>query len=241
MKRAWATQIIRTPLGELIDALRGEALLRLAPGLRVLDLGHGSAEIARWVGEVAESLTTVARVDLLEDGDVRRLPYPDDAFELTYCLDTLAHLGSDEESSERAVRDLLAEATRVTAPDGLVVVEIANPRSLRGAAHGIRRSIAAVTTGSVVVQRRGRLERYDTLSRLLEFAPEELEHVGVHGIRVFVAVAEPLSIPIVGRLLRRLEWYARDHDLLQRFGSHLLVLLRKGHKRPVLAGARRIG
>jgi SAM-dependent methyltransferase len=239
MKPKWATQIGRTPLGMLIDALRGEALLRVVPGRRVLDIGGGSPEIARWIEDVAESLTTIPGRELAsEDGTIELHETPDDSFDVTYSVQTLARLGHDAESSDRAVRSLMTEATRVTAPGGLVIVELDNPRSLRGAAHGIRQPlrqwlrpqshpIGAVVTGTVVIAKNGQVRRYDTISRLLEFAPRVLDIIAVHGIRVAIALPETLAIPLVGRLLTRFEWFARDSELLQRFGAHLLVIMRK--------------
>ncbi|MCA9715420.1 MAG: methyltransferase domain-containing protein [Myxococcales bacterium] len=211
----------------LVDALRGEAILRLAPGLRVLDLGHGSPEIARWVEEVAQSLDRVESGELArEDGEIE-LEFPAESFDLTYCLGTIAHLGHDEASSDVAVRALLAEAERVTTPGGIVIVEIDNPRSLRGAAHGIRHPITVVAKGGIVLSQGRRVDRYDTEARLASFAPDTLDIVDLHGIRVFIAVPETLAIPIIGRLLARLEWRARDSEFLRRFGAHQLVVMRK--------------
>ncbi len=226
-KPKWATQIARTPLGVLVDALRGEALLRLVPGLRVLDVGHGSPEIAHWVDEVAQSLDRVEIREVTDERGEIGLDFPPDSFDITYSLGTVAHLGHDEESSDAAVRSLLAEAERVTVPGGLVIVEIDNPRSLRGAAHGIRHPITVVATGGLVLAHGRRVNRYDTEARLVSFAPDNLDRVDLHGIRVFIAVPETLAIPIVGRLLARLEWFARDSEFLRRFGAHQLVVMRK--------------
>ncbi len=226
-KPKWETQIARTPLGVLVDALRGEALLRLVPGLRVLDVGHGSPEIARWVEEVAQSLDRVEIGAATNERGEIDLDFPPDSFDITYCLGTVAHLGRDEESSDAAVRSLLAEAERVTAPGGLVIVEIDNPRSLRGAAHGIRHPITVVAKGGLVLAHGRRVNRYDTEARLASFAPDNLDRVDLHGVRVFIAVPETLAIPIVGRLLARLEWFARDSEFLRRFGAHQLVVMRK--------------
>ena len=225
-KAKWATTIARTPLGVLVDALRGEALLRLVPGRRVLDLGHGSPEIARWIDEVA-TLEIVEAPGLTDEHGRVALDVRSESVDVVYSLGTLPHLGHDEDSSDRAVRTLLEEAARVLVPGGIVVVEIDNPRSLRGAAHGIRHPITVVATGGVVLAQGRRVNRYDTVSRLQKLAPRELELADIHGIRVFVALPETLAIPIVGGLLKRLEWYARDNGILRSFGAHQLVVLRK--------------
>jgi hypothetical protein len=49
----------------------------------------------------------------------------------------------------------------------------------------------------------------------------------VHGLGVLVPHASTLDIPVLGRLLGRMEWMARDSSLLSHFGAQLLVVLRK--------------
>lgn len=216
-------------LSGLSQALVGEALLRHVAGRRVLDLGVGSPEIARWVRATAASLETVeVRLAATDAGEIR-LPHPDGRYDVVYSVRTLAHLGRDEASSDLGVRSLLAEAARVLAPGGLLLVEINNPRSLRGLAYGIRRPITIVSAGSVVVAQQ-HVTRYDSLSRLIRMAPRNLELVHVYGIRVLVPISRALQIPLLGRLLAAGEWWARD-GILRRFGAHLFVALRK-HDEP---------
>jgi SAM-dependent methyltransferase len=213
-------------LSGLSQALVGDALLRHVAGRRVLDLGQGSPEIARWVRATAASLESVdVRLATTDAGEIR-LPHPPDRYDVVYSVRTLAHLGRDEASSDLGVRSLLAEAARVLAPGGLLLVEINNPRSLRGLAYGIRRPITIVAAGSVVVAERQHVTRYDTLSRLVRMAPRNLELVHVYGIRVLVPISRALQIPLLGRLLAAGEWWARD-GFLRRYGAHLLVALRR--------------
>ena len=214
-------------LSGLAQALIGEALLQHVAGRRVLDLGQGSPEIAHWVRPVCASLDAVdLRSCTAPSGEIR-LPQADARFDVVYCVRTLAHLGRDEASSDLGVRTLLAEAARVTVPGGVLLVEINNPRSLRGFFYGIRRPITVVSTGSVVLaDEQHRVIRHDTLARLLRIAPATLEVVAVYGIRVLVPIARAHRIPILGRLLAAGEWWART-SLLRGFGAHLLVALRK--------------
>jgi SAM-dependent methyltransferase len=164
--------------------------------------------------------------ELDQDGDNLRIPAPDASYDAVFCLRTLAHLGRDEDSSLALVRSLLQEAVRVTAPGGVLLLEINNPRSLRGLAYGIRNPITIVADGSVVVAREHHVTRYDSLGRLLKLAPRELELVRVYGIRVLVPISRILSLPVVGRVLAAGEWWARD-SFLRQFGAHLLAVLRK--------------
>jgi SAM-dependent methyltransferase len=225
-------------LSGLAQALVGDAVLRHVAGRRVLDLGHGSPEIAQWVRTTAASLETVdVRLAATDEGEIR-LPHASDRYDVVYSVRTLAHLGHDEASSDLAVRSLLAEAARVVVPGGVLLVEINNPRSLRGLAYGIRRPITIVAPGSVVVADQRNVTRYDTLSRLIRLAPRTLELAHVYGIRVLVPISRALKIPLIGRLLAAGEWWARD-SFLRGFGAHLLVALRKHDepvKRPIPSG-----
>lgn len=116
--------------GQLVHAehlARYRLAAQLAPGRRVLDVacgeGYGSA-LLRAAG--AEAVTAVdvdpdvvahARerhgVDARE-GDVRALPFEDDAFDLVVSFETIEHV----EEPERA----LDELARLRAPDGLMMI-----------------------------------------------------------------------------------------------------------------------
>lgn len=222
-------------LSGIAQALVGDAVLRHVAGRRVLDLGHGSPEIARWVRATAASLETVdVRLAASETGEIR-LPHSSARHDVIYSVRTLAHLGHDEASSDLGVRSLLAEAARLLVPGGVLLVEINNPRSLRGIAYGIRRPITVVATGSLVVADQRNVTRHDTLRRLLHLAPRNLELAHVYGIRVLVPISRFLQIPLIGRMLAAGEWWARD-SFLRGFGAHLLVALRKlddPAKRPI--------
>lgn len=214
-------------LSGLAQALVGEALLRHVAGRRVLDLGKGSPEIAHWVRPLCAAHDAVDLTLCTTDAGEIRLPQADARYDVVYCLRTLAHLGHDEASSDLGVRTLLAEAARVLVPGGVIVVDINNPRSLRGFFYGIRRPITVVATGSVVLaDEQRRVTRHDTLARLLRIAPESLDVVATYGVRVLVPIARALRIPLLGRLLAAGEWWARD-SFLRGFGAHLLVVLRK--------------
>ncbi|MCA9681660.1 MAG: class I SAM-dependent methyltransferase [Myxococcales bacterium] len=168
-----------------------------------------------------------------EDGDepVLRLPeYRSASFDVVYCLRTFPHLGYDTETSERLSRQLLREAARVTVDGGTVFVQIANPRSLRGIVEGIRNPITVVSRRRMILGDRYGLTRWDTLPRFLRFLPPELEVVHVHGIGVLIPHNATLQIPLIGRLLARLEWRLRDMGVIHRFGGQLLIGLRRLHR-----------
>lgn len=213
-------------LAALCDRLAGEIILRHVVGRTTLDLGHGAPRVTEWVRPRAATLTVVDAVDLGRGAQIR-LPWRDGSFECVYSLRTLPHLGHDERSSEGAARTLLVELGRVLAPGGVALCQIDNPRSLWGAYHGIRHPGTVIERGPLVVESDRGVTRFDTLPRLMEMLPPALALSDLHGLRVFAAWPGALSVPLVGRLLARLEWFARDRALLRGFGAHLLVVLRR--------------
>jgi SAM-dependent methyltransferase len=106
------------------DMLR--AFLQPGPGDRILDLGCGSGRAIVWNADSGAALTGVdisahfaaEAVDghELVLGDLRRLPLGDGVFTKAWSLDVMEHL------SRQALRDVLAEANRVLAPDGRLFI-----------------------------------------------------------------------------------------------------------------------
>lgn len=219
------------PLTRLHDALAGELILRHVPGRRVLDLGYGSPRIAEWVAERTGDHLSIAEKAALESSEgPLHLDYPDQQFDTVYSIRTLPHLGTDAESSERLTREVLAEAARLTRHGGALLLEIANPTSLRGALDGIRNPVTVVAQaprGSVVVGDRHHVTRYDTLRSFYRLVPPELTEVEVHGIGVVVVSERPLQVPLVGSALSALEWWARDSAFVRHLGATLLLVLRR--------------
>ena len=213
-------------LTKLCDRLAGEIVLRHAVGRTTLDLGHGAPRVTEWVRPRVATLTMVDAVDLGHGAQIR-LPFRDGSFECVFSLRTLPHLGHDGPSSEAAARSMLAELGRVLVPGGTAICQIDNPRSLWGAYHGIRHPANVIEPGPLVVESDRGVTRFDTLPRLMEMLPPALAVGDLHGLRVFAAWPHVLAIPIVGRLIARLEWAARDRALLRGFGAHLLVVLRR--------------
>ena len=156
--------------------------------------------------------------------------YEDASFDVVYCLRTFPHLGYDTESSERLGAQLLREAARVTTDGGMIFVQIANPRSLRGIVEGIRNPITVVSRRRMILGDRYGLTRWDTIPRFLRFLPPELEFVRLHGLGVLVPHTSTLQIPLFGRVLARLEWWLRDLAFVQRFGAQIVVVMRRVHR-----------
>ena len=181
--------------------------------------------------QVSDFLDSEGNLEIPEEGDddpaVNLHDHRDASFDLVYCLRTFPHLGYDPTSSEQLGRQLLREAARVTVDGGTVFVQIANPRSLRGIVEGIRNPITVVSRRRMILGDRDGLTRWDTIPRFLRFLPPELEFMRIHGLGVLIPHDATLQIPIVGSLLSRLEWAMRDMALVRRFGSYVLVALRR--------------
>jgi SAM-dependent methyltransferase len=99
----------------------------LEPDARILDAGCGSGrnmvDLARYgkvTGiELSPTSAAIARERALGDiveGSVTQLPFADDSFDLSVCLDVIEHLADDVEA--------LKELRRVTAPGGSLLVTV---------------------------------------------------------------------------------------------------------------------
>ena len=93
---------------------------------RVIDLGCGSGRMMAWNADTGAWLVgvdvspyfseeAIERHDLVL-GDLRRLPFPDGAFDKAWSLDVFEHLSID------ALQAMLREANRVLAPGGALFV-----------------------------------------------------------------------------------------------------------------------
>lgn len=235
-------------LTALLDRLAADVVLRHATGRRVLDLGRGAPEVADWVADRVDRLTVVDAVDLGRGATVR-LPFPDASFDCVYSLRTLPHLGHDGPSSEAALVSTLGELGRVLAPGGVAVIQLENARSPIGLFYELRklgshlrpgreRDPAAPKgrgfDGPLVIDSPRGVTRLDVLSRVVEHLPPTLVPVDLHGLRIVTASPHLLAVPLLGRVLARLEWLLRDQPLIRRLAANLLLVLRRP---PSLAAA----
>lgn len=211
----------------LIDRLAAEVVLRHATGRRVLDLGRGAPELYDWVVDRVDRLDVVDAVDLGRGGSFR-VPLPSASYDCIYSLRTLPHLGRDPATSQQALDEALREVGRLLVPGGVAVLQLDNALSPIGLFHGLRRWGRGKKKEALVVQEVGRgVTRFDVLGRVIERLPESLTPTDLHGLRLVVASPHLLSVPLVGRILSRLEWMVRDQPLLRRFAAHLLLVVRR--------------
>jgi hypothetical protein len=87
--------------------------------------------------------------------------------------------------------------------------------------------MTVVGSGSLVVEPGKGVTRFDTVARFKEILPPALELRNTHGLRVFVPMPRLLGLPLLGGLLARGEWLARDNAILRHFGAHVLVVLHR--------------
>jgi len=216
----------RDRLTNLVDRMTADVVLSHVPGQRVLDLGRGHPQLAEWVEERAASLAVVDAIDLGRGANVH-LAVPDGQFDLVYSVRTLPHLGRDDETSVCAAASFLAEAARVLRDDGTALIQFDNPRSLRGLYQGLRHPVTIVEDGPLVIDSHRGLTRLDTLGRFRRMLPRSLHLARLHGARIAAHAPSLLAVPLLGGLIERFEWFARDRRLLGSLGAHLLVELRK--------------
>lgn len=169
------------------DMLR--SFLTPEPHDLVVDLGCGSGRALLWnrdwgsrsVGvDISPFFSSDARqsIDLLI-GDLRRLPFADGTFTKAFSLDVLEHL------SPQAVREMLAEASRVLAPGGELFV-YTHVRKNAPVAAGLRWINALgrrLEAWGLIDARQERLRKSDHLNPLRDI-PELEQVVSEAGFRI---------------------------------------------------------
>jgi SAM-dependent methyltransferase len=115
-------------------------LARYTGERRVLDVGYAFAEPAYLAGLVALGAPELVGVDLATAAvpglqsvvaDIRKLPFPDDSFDLAFCISTLEHIGRDNDvydidpsRDEAGDEAALRELHRVLAKDGRLLISV---------------------------------------------------------------------------------------------------------------------
>jgi ubiquinone/menaquinone biosynthesis C-methylase UbiE len=210
----------------LIDDLEMELVRRYGTGLDVLEAGCGTgllldetARVARnAIGlDLSRSMLGLAQHRGLPvvQGSLTALPLPDQSVDLVYSMKVLAHVPP--------IREALAELARVVRPGGHLLLEFYNPRSLRYLAKlvGGAAPIAEGTTDRDVYT------RYDTLKTARSYLPDNLEFVGVRGVRVVTPVSQVFRVPLLAALFERAERAVCDWPVLRGLGGFLILIARK--------------
>ncbi len=211
----------------MIDDLEVDLLAGRVDGKDVLEVGCGTGLI---LNRVATRARRAVGVDIsrgmlyqaaerglnVAQGDVTALPFADESFDVVYSYKVLAHV----KDIDRALREM----ARVTRRGGRLLLEFYNPYSLRYLAKRAAGpgKISQSTDESAIYT------RWDGAMDLTRRMPENLRVVDFAGIRIFTPAAAAHKIPLVGRVLRKLEFAGRD-SLLKYFGGFLVVIAEKEH------------
>lgn len=169
------------------DMLR--AFLAPEPHDLVIDLGCGSGRALLWnrdwgsrtVGiDISPFFSSDARqqIDLLI-GDLRRLPFADGTFTKAFSLDVLEHL------SPQALREMLAESSRILAPGGelFVYTHVRKNAPVAAGLRWINRLGGYLERWGLIDARQERLRKSDHLNPLRDI-PELEEVVRASGFRI---------------------------------------------------------
>lgn len=197
------------------DMLR--RFLQLAPGDRALDLGCGSGRTLVWNAETGATLAGIdisayfARealdgADLLL-GDLRRLPLRDGSFTKAWSLDVLEHL------SPAALRDMLKEANRVLADNGVLFVytHVRKNGWIAGAVRVVNRFARLCERVGLLDLRQERLRKsdhlnplgdHDELTRVLSDCNFRLDRITYY-TPVFGSIIENVVVRIAERVMTR--------------------------------------
>jgi SAM-dependent methyltransferase len=189
----------------------------------VVDLGCGSGRALLWnrdwgsrtVGiDISPFFSSDAResIDLLI-GDLRRLPFADSTFTKAFSLDVLEHL------SPQALREMLAEASRILAPGGELFV-YTHVRKNAPVAAGLRWINALgrrLEAWGLIDARQERLRKSDHLNPLRDI-PELEQVVSGAGFRLRRI---RYYTPIVGGLVENIMMRMAERAMAKRAASRL--------------------
>ncbi len=189
----------------------------------VVDLGCGSGRALLWnrdwgartIGiDISPFFSSDARksIDLLI-GDLRRLPFADGTFTKAFSLDVLEHL------SPQALREMLAEASRILAPGGELFV-YTHVRKNAPVAAGLRWINALgrrLETWGLIDARQERLRKSDHLNPLRDI-PELEQVVSGAGFRIRRI---RYYTPLVGGLVENIMIRMAERAMAKRAASRL--------------------
>ena len=210
----------------LIDELELAAAHEHCRG-RVLEAGCGTGLILQRIArltdgiavgvDISAGMLSVARRRELSavQASVDALPFPDGWFDAVVSFKVLAHVPTIEQT--------LAELSRVTRPGGHLVLEFYNRYSMRTL-------IKRIKQPSRIGQRfndEDVFTRFDSLSTIRSYLPQELELVGTRGVRVLTPVAQVHDVPLLREVLAFAERLAGRAPLLRDLAGFLVVILRK--------------
>ncbi|MFI5307044.1 MAG: class I SAM-dependent methyltransferase [Polyangiales bacterium] len=209
----------------MLDDLEMQVVAPFAQGKRVLEIGCGTGLILTRLARVATHAVGIdvspgmlraarergLRVAL---ASATRLPFPDESFDLVCSFKVLAHVPDVERA--------LIEITRVTRPNGRMILEFYNPWSLRYLAKRIA-GPQAISEGRTEADV---FTRWHSPLAIRTLLPANVAIEGFRGVRVLTPAAFVHKLPVLSDVLVRAERRAVDSPL-RYFGGFLIVIARK--------------
>jgi ubiquinone/menaquinone biosynthesis C-methylase UbiE len=206
------------PYFRLIEELEIDVLRQYTntTGGRVLEVGCGTGIFLEHLQgsclslhglDYANSMLKLAQHNLsdpsitLVHGDAQVLPYASNSFDVVYSFKVLAHLPHLDWA--------LNEIRRVLCPDGVAVLEFYNRHSIRYLLH----------RGGYFHQWHSPTEVRQQLEKL------SLHVVSTYGARTVIPFAYVMEIPVVSRILRRVE-RSLAPTALNRFAGYYIAVCR---------------
>lgn len=207
----------------LVDDLEVELVERYGAGRDVLEAGCGTGllleRFARFASRAAgfdlsPGMLERARARGLDvrEGSVTDIPFDDRSFDVTCSFKVLAHVPD--------IARALSEMARVTRRGGVVIAELYNPWSLRGAVKrlGPKGAISAARDEGDVYT------RYDSPLEARRLVPRGCTLEAARGIRIVTPAALAFRAPVLGWALPRLERALADSPLAALGGFYAMVL-----------------
>lgn len=201
----------------LVDGLELEFLERFARGKSVLEVGCGTGLLLKRIETFASEARGVdlspgmlakakARHLQVQEASALALPFPDASFDVVCSFKVLAHV--------EPIALALQEAARVVRPNGTLVLEFYNRRSVRAVVKrlGPAGAISASRTESEVYT------RFDDPSEMANQLPAGWRLVDERGVRILTPAAQLLDVPLLGSVLAQAERRAADSPL-RRYGG----------------------
>jgi ubiquinone/menaquinone biosynthesis C-methylase UbiE len=210
---------------ELLDELEADFVRRYGTGRDVLEVGCGTGLVLERISRFAR---TACGVDLspgmlekarqrgldVREGTATKLPFEDEAFDVTCSFKVLAHVPE--------IQAALIEMARVTRRGGVVVAEFYNPNSLRG----LVKRLGPPGTVAQGTHERQVYTRFDSPSAVRRWMPASCRWLDARGVRIITPSALLLRVRWLRRIFRAAEWALCDSPL-RAFGGFYVVAAQK--------------
>lgn len=200
-----------------INEIETDLVRELGSNKKTLEIGCGTGIILHEVDKCAKqawgidlSIGMLKRAKEKElnvkQASATKLPFKDKEFDVIYSLKVLAHIPE--------ITEVISEVKRVVKDDGYALLEFYNPWSVKFLSNLFFRSRKRVYV------------RFDSLRDIKKLLKGNFKVVGVRGAKIFVPFPFLFKIPILNKILARLEKLL-SKTILNRFAGYLIVIAKK--------------